>query len=218
MEVIVSDLHLGSPTCQDDKINYFLKHLPEHTTRLILNGDVLEGINCPLQKAHWKILHRLRKLSQKMEIIWIKGNHDDKAFEVAHLVAANFCNELSFVSGGRTILCRHGHMYDNFLENHPIITLVSDWIYMGIQKISRELAVAIKKKSKIFIRCTEQIKIGAIKEAIQRKADVVICGHTHFAEHVKSPIEYVNSGCWTNHHCHYVQVENGEVSLVEAKV
>jgi UDP-2,3-diacylglucosamine pyrophosphatase LpxH len=52
-----------------------------------------------------------------------------------------------------------------------------------------------------------------------KRADVVVCGHTHFAEAAQEPIStgcaYYNTGCWTDHHCHYLTVDDGCCRLVE---
>ena len=77
--IIVSDLHLGT---KDSKCEEFLEFLDTHKThQLILNGDIIDGwaINRggKWRKEHTKVLGKLLRLSNDIQIIWIRGNHDD---------------------------------------------------------------------------------------------------------------------------------------------
>jgi UDP-2,3-diacylglucosamine pyrophosphatase LpxH len=219
--ILLSDLHLGSESCQVQSVQEFLEDLPA-TKRLILNGDVLENTEYRLTKQHWRVLSRLRKLSDDLELVWVRGNHDFDAESVAHLIGAHFVPEYMFDSGGKHILCVHGDAWDRFLTDHPIITNVVDWFYLYMQRMSRRLATRAKRSSKTFLRCVELIRTEATEYAKAREADVVICGHTHQAELASEPASgaptYCNTGCWTDHHCHYLTVEDGHVLLEEVNV
>ncbi len=194
--------------------------LPD-TTRLILNGDVLENTEYRLTKQHWHVLSRLRKLSDQLELVWVCGNHDEGAESVAHLIGADFVPEYLFESGGKRVLCVHGDTWDRFLTDHPVVTHVADWFYLHLQRMSRRLAIGAKRRSKTFLRCVERIREEAKKYARAKHADVVICGHTHLAETEPDPSSgpaYFNTGCWTDHHCHYLTVADGAVRVEEIVV
>jgi UDP-2,3-diacylglucosamine pyrophosphatase LpxH len=219
--ILLSDLHLGSTSCQVRAIQQFLVELPA-TCKLVLIGDVVESTGSRLTKQHWRVLSRLRKLSDQLELVWVRGNHDCDAESVAHLIGAVFVPEYVFESGDRRVLCVHGDAWDRFLTDHPVITHIADWFYLNMQRISRQLAISAKRKSKTFLRCVDRVRAEAIEYAKAKRADVVICGHTHFAE---APSElgraspaYFNTGSWTDHHCHYLTVHNGDVRLEGAKV
>src|SRR5262245_29455796 len=104
--VFLSDLHLGSESCQVHELQEFIEVLPP-TRRLILNGDVLEHTECRLTKQHWRVLSQLRKLADQLELVWVRGNHDCDAESVAHLIGAEFVSEYTFQSGNREVLCVH---------------------------------------------------------------------------------------------------------------
>ena len=77
--IIVSDLHLGT---KDSKAEEFLEFLDNHPTDLlILNGDIIDGwaLNrgSKWKKQHTKVLGKILKLSNKIQVIWIRGNHDE---------------------------------------------------------------------------------------------------------------------------------------------
>ena len=86
--IIISDLHLGSDVCQAKSLNHFLDNL-KNTNKLILNGDVFDSWDFRrLKSSHFKILSKIRHLSQSMEVIWIHGNHDGPCEIVSHLLGS----------------------------------------------------------------------------------------------------------------------------------
>ncbi len=217
--ILLSDLHLGAESCQVAPLQEFIDTLPP-TRKLILNGDVLENTEFRLTKQHWRVLSQLRKLADQTEIVWVRGNHDYDAESVAHLIGAAFVPEYTFESGGRRVLCVHGDAWDRFLTDHPVITNIADWFYLRMQRWSRRLANSAKRSSKTFLRCVDRVRAEAIEFGKVKHADVVVCGHTHFAEEADlysfvSPA-YYNTGCWTDHHCHYLTVQDGCFQLAEA--
>ncbi len=216
--VVLSDLHLGANACQVRALQDFIEALPP-TTRLILNGDVLESSEHRLTKQHWRVLSRLRKLSDQLELVWVQGNHDFDAESIAHLIGATFVPEYLFRSGDRQVLCVHGDAWDRFLTDHPIIVNVCDWFYLRMQRMSRRLALSAKRSSKTFIRCVERVRAEAMQYGRAKHADVVVCGHTHIAEALPEPEPpapaYFNAGCWTDHHCHYVTARDGVIAVAQ---
>ena len=128
--LVVSDLHLGSDNCQADELVTFLEQVRSAelpARRLILNGDVFDSIDFRrLRKPHWKVLSLLRKLSDRVEITWINGNHDGPAEIVSHLLGVGVSDEIILDSGGKRVLLLHGHRFDEFLERYPLTTALAD--------------------------------------------------------------------------------------------
>lgn len=214
--IIISDIHLGSDNCEAKALREFLDNINEKTHKLILNGDVFESIDFRrLKKHHWHVLSTLRRLSDQMEIVWICGNHDGPAEIVSHLLGIPVVDEYVLHSGDRQILVLHGHKFDTFLDEHPILTWIGDFVYMLLQKIDRSHHVArlAKHSSKHYLRCAEQICRRAIEYAQEKGCDTVCCGHTHHAAAVEELIDYYNSGCWTEKPCSYLEVDDGQVAL-----
>jgi UDP-2,3-diacylglucosamine pyrophosphatase LpxH len=218
--VIISDLHLGSSNCQAKRLCAFLEDIAEHrleAAKLILNGDVFDSFDFRrLSKSHWKVLSLLRKLSDKMEIIWISGNHDGSAEIVSHLLGVTVKEEYTLKSGDRNILILHGHTFDAFIDDHPWLTWIGDCIYGLLQWLDRTHSIArlAKKGSKTFLRCVQKVEDGAREHAQKKHAGAVCCGHTHFAaDHPGSGVAYYNSGCWTEAPCTYLTVAAGKIEL-----
>lgn len=220
--VVLSDLHLGSDNCQARALTDLLERIRSGampTTRLILNGDVFDSIDFRrLNKHHWRVLSLLRKLSDHIEITWINGNHDGPTEFVSHLLGVEVRDEFVMESNGKRILFLHGHRFDEFIDNHPILTALADGIYRLLQRIDRSHTFAkyAKKKSKTFLRCTQKIQDSSIEYARKLGCQIVSCGHTHHpVVHEEGPVWYYNSGCWTEKPCHYLTVRQGRVELHE---
>lgn len=220
--VVISDIHLGSDNCQAKYLVHFLESIRRGlmaTKKLILNGDMFDSIDFRrLKKHHWGILSELRKLSDEIEVIWINGNHDGPAEIVSHLLGVECADEIIVESGGRKILCLHGHKFDEFISRYPFITWVADRIYNFLQRIDKShyFAKLAKRNSKTFLRCAQKIEGDAIKYAAKRGCAAVCCGHTHMpTANTTGPVHYFNSGCWTEKPCHYLTVLNGVVELAD---
>ena len=216
--VIISDLHLGSAACRVKAIEELLDNLPP-TKRLVLNGDVLENTEHRLNKHHWKVLSKLRKLSDDVTIIWVQGNHDADADAIAHLIGAHFCEEFVFTSGSKSILVVHGDRWDKFISKHPFLTALADWFYNRLQGFSRSFAAKAKRNSKGFQRLAGRVMAGAVSYAKSLGCSTVICGHTHcYVDHDQvSGCGYINTGCWTDDVAHYLEVKHGETILMEVR-
>ena len=220
--VILSDTHLGSDNCQAKQLTHLLEQVQDgdiSTRRIILNGDVFDSIDFRrLNKHHWKVLSLIRKLSDHVEITWINGNHDGPAEIVSHLLGVEVRDEFILESGGRRILFLHGHRFDEFIDDHPILTAIADRIYRLLQKIDRSHSFAkfAKRSSKTFLRCALQIETRSLEYARKHDCAAVCCGHTHHAlVNEAGPVAYYNSGCWTEKPCTFLTVQDGRVELRE---
>lgn len=214
---VISDIHLGSDVCRAKELGHFLDHIENRSSRLILNGDVFDSMDLRrLKKTHWNILSKLRKISDKMEVVWVVGNHDGTADIISHLLGIKAVNDYEFISGSKKILVLHGHIFDKFIDEHPILTWFGDTIYSILQKIdtSHYIARMAKHSSKEYLHCMKKIKIESVDLAKERHCDIVCCGHTHHAESsMVGCIQYVNSGCWTENPSSFVDINNGIAHL-----
>ncbi len=218
--VIISDIHLGCDNCQAKLLIRFLEDILEGripTRRLIINGDVFDSIDFRrLKKTHWKVLSMIRHLSDKMEVIWTCGNHDGPAEIVSHLLGVQVLDEFIFTSGQRRMLVLHGHIFDDFIDDHPVLTWIGDLIYNTLQQVDRRHYIArlAKARSKIFLHCLDKVQRKSIAYARRLGCDVVLCGHTHHcATGDEGGINYFNSGCWTELPSTWLAVDCGKVTV-----
>ncbi len=217
--IVISDLHLGSDVCQVRLLEAFLKDINHEnikTNELILNGDVFDSWDFRrLKKHHWNVLSQIRKLSDHVRVTWVGGNHDGPTELISHLLGVDVIDEYVIESGGKRICFHHGHRYDKFITEHPVLTWVGDQIYWFLQKIdpSFGLAKSAKHTSKTFLRNSQRIESKSLEYAEKNDFDSIVCGHTHFAVAKPGKIGYYNSGCWTELPCHFLSVKNGIIEL-----
>ena len=220
--LIISDIHLGSQICQTKLLQSFFQSIEsgEYATKeLILNGDMFDSWDFRrLGKHHWKVLSAIRSLSDRVNVIWIGGNHCGPAEVISHLIGVTVVTECMVVSNGKKILVLHGDRFDNFITNHPIITRLADFCYHVMQRIDPSfwMAKQAKKASKTFLRCVTKVKQGAIEYAKKKKCDAVCVGHTHHAEvdvESDSAVGYYNSGCWTEPPGTFIVIKDGIIEI-----
>jgi UDP-2,3-diacylglucosamine pyrophosphatase LpxH len=223
--VILSDIHLGSGNCEARSVCDLLERIAEgelQTQRIILNGDVFDSIDFRrLHKTHWKVLSLLRKLSDTVEITWLAGNHDGTAEIISHLLGVTVMDDFELATGQGRLLILHGHVFDEFIDNHPWLTWIGDLFYRLLQILdsTHHFAKLAKHGSKTFLRCARKIEEGAVEMARRRGCTAVCCGHTHHAvARTDQPIPYYNSGCWTELPCSYLTVKDGSVRLHSYRV
>lgn len=217
--VIISDTHLGTDTCQASNLLDFLGYVEKLAPKeLILNGDVFDSWDFRrLKKAHWAVLSAIRSMSDHCHVVWVEGNHDGPAEAISHLIGVDVVTEYFFRSGGKKVLALHGHLFDRFISDHPIITCIADSCYSLLQKLdnSYRLAKIAKHSSKTFLRCSELIEVRAKEYAQKHECEIVCCGHTHNPKSARGSIEYLNSGCWTEKPCHYITIDCGTAKLCD---
>ena len=232
--IIVSDLHLGT---KDSKAEEFIEFIEKHPTELlILNGDIIDGwaINrgSKWKKQHTKVISKLLKLSNKIKIIWIRGNHDEFVQEFIgshfggveiredyrlqyyeHIEYDNWKSKCYYIFHGDVIdvfitkykwLSKLGAVgYDFALWLNRQYNKYRKWRNLPYQSISQKIKVGVKAATNYV----NDFEVTALKMAEKKGCDGVICGHIHQPEdRVINGKRYVNSGDW---------VENMSAVLVD---
>ncbi|MFA5780626.1 MAG: metallophosphoesterase family protein, partial [Elusimicrobiota bacterium] len=110
--------------------------------------------------------------------------------------------EFQFIFNGKKCVVIHGHQYDRFLIKNKVISKTMNASYRALQKIDggkRRASRFVKKQYKFWLRLSPRVIKGAVKHAIDRKAQVIICGHTHqHMDKTVKGIRYINIGSWTD--------------------
>jgi len=209
--IIMSDLHLGAKQSQTDKI---LKFLDENKSeKLILNGDIIDGWALK-SGGKWtkdcsKIFRRFLKLSEKgVDVIWIRGNHDDflKDFIPLKLNNINIVRKyVHYGIDGKKYFCFHGDVLDFVIMKFRWLAVIGGYsydfvirlntMYNKIRKVFNlpyhSLANTIKQSIKGAINFVSDFESNAIGLTKEKGYDVAVCGHIH---QPKLDIEYMNSG------------------------
>ena len=213
--IIVSDVHLGTQSCQAKD---FIKFLEDHPTKqLILNGDIIDGWalerGSKWRKQHSKVILKLLELSKKTKIILIRGNHDDFLKDYFHINLDNItiCENYILTLDGRKYFIFHGDVLDVFSSTlswvaklgsigYDFALFLNYWYnryrsWRGLPFYS--ISKIIKYKVKQAVSFIGDFEAQASKLAKQNKCDGVICGHIHTPNNkMINNTHYLNSGDW----------------------
>ncbi len=234
--VIISDVHLGAPDCQIDKVNFFLKHT--RCERLILNGDIIDGWSLR-RKGGWQAGHTrfvrlvLKKMEkQRTEVIYIRGNHDDVLSKVLPLAFDNLRLVEDFVhegADGKRYLCLHGDAFDAITQHSRLLAVLGDIGYQGLLRLNRyynrfrswrgkeyfSLSKAIKARVKSAVSYISRFEESVASVARRRDCDGFICGHIHSpADKIINGYHYLNSGDWVETNSAIVEYYDGRMEVL----
>gem|GEM_PF-209559 len=218
---IISDLHMGTPSCRARALMATLNTF--WFERIILLGDIFENLNLKrLSGAQWKVLSRIRKLTdpdRDIEEVWVEGNHDyDIGKVMSDIVGIPVYKEFLWEFRGKKYCAIHGDQFDHFINNSPRLTRFIIFLYQYIQKCDpkhRHIGHYLARKSREWLRESELVAAGALKHARRHDADVIFCGHTHEVFHREADgTTYYNTGCWVKNPCSFVTIDHeGVVTL-----
>lgn len=216
--LILSDFHLGHSSARPRVVRRFLDGLtaPGVTARpgrVVVAGDALHDLDFRRWKpSHWEALAALRRLAAACPVVWVTGNHDGCAGELAHLVGPGLRVEPAwdFASGGRRVYVRHGHDEvaigrrpecggaSGVSDAEARAALAGAWTYPTDKALRQAVAAAR----------------GAVWYARENHFDAAVCGHTHapFCGTLAG-VAYANTGSWTDGRASYVCVRDGTLSL-----
>ena len=222
--IIVSDLHLG---IKDSKADEFIEFLDTHPTDLlILNGDIIDGwaLNrgAKWKKKHTKVISKILKLSNKTQIIWIRGNHDEF---IQEFIGSHFGNiEIkedyvlntkhwveNDVYRNEKYYIFHGDVVDVFITKYKWLSKIGAigydfalwlnrwynryrvWRKLPYQSISQKIKGSVKAATNYI----NDFETTALSMAHKKGCSGVICGHIHQpADIMINGERYLNSGDW----------------------
>jgi len=193
--VFISDVHLGTKQCKAKALLEFLQGL--ECTHLFLVGDIIDGWALRRRhywpKSHTEVIRRILKLSEKCNVIYLPGNHDEfvRPFLKEDMKIGNIEIVDSYVYNN-VYIC-HGDKFDLTMKiPRPVINFfahlsdggsLTEQMYklMGTQKIITKWA-----KTKGY--------------------ESVLTGHTHSPKIVEG---YMNCGDWCENCSYIVHTEEG---------
>jgi len=149
--LFLSDIHLGYPLCQAEKLLRFLDNI--EFERLILIGDVLDIWHMDWNRkflfhpVHRRVIKRFVDINKtKCPVTYVYGNHDNHMRELEYryffgLQDLNFCEELSYKAlNGKSYLVSHGDRHDliNYGRAHLLTRELGDFtnsLVLGFDKL-----------------------------------------------------------------------------------
>lgn len=234
--VFISDTHLGSKHCRDEELLSFLKQLK--TDKLYLVGDIVDGWR--LQKKwywpnnHNRIIKELIKISKKVEVIYITGNHDEflRTVDPINIGNINVVNNIIHIGvDGKRYLVVHGDMFDYLMKTKfgRFVMHIGDFAYdsliglnIFVNRVRRffgkpywSVSKYLKYKAKKAASFVGEFEIEMINYCKKRKFDGVICGHIHTpAIRELDGVTYMNDGDWCENCSALVEHQDGTFEII----
>jgi len=216
--LIISDIHLGDKDC---KAELLLKVLKQNKTKtIIIAGDLFDHHNLHrLNKTHWKVLSKLRKLSKKCKVIYLIGNHCFLKAEFMSILLGFNCKDEHIIElKNEKVLVVHGDIFDIYFTKYKLITNFIVKVYYIIRHytpFADDFFRLFKARTNDFVEKSSDIKQNALKYIDMNGYDKIICGHTHLPEDDNN---YINIGSFCEKECGYVVIDKKEkITLTKIK-
>jgi UDP-2,3-diacylglucosamine pyrophosphatase LpxH len=206
--LIVSDIHLGDKDC---KAEILLKVLKQNKAKtIIIAGDLFDHHNLHrLNKAHWKVLSKLRKLSKKCKIIYLIGNHCFLKAEFMSILLGFNCKDEHIIElKDSKVLVVHGDIFDIYFTKYKWITNLIVKVYYLIRHytpFADDFFRLFKHHTNDFVEKSSDIKQNALNYINMNGYDKIICGHTHLPEYSE---KYINTGSFCEKNASFILITN----------
>jgi UDP-2,3-diacylglucosamine pyrophosphatase LpxH len=234
--IFLSDVHLGAPDCQIEKVNHFLKHTT--AKKLILNGDIIDGWSLGRRggwdKRHTRFIRLvLKKIEKnKTEVIYLRGNHDDilDRFLPIRFGGLKIVDRYFHETGEGRYLVIHGDAFDAVTQNSKLLAILGDIGYQSLLRINRvynryrtwrgkeffSLSKAIKAKTKSVVSYLSRFENQIESFTARYNCSGFICGHIHTPENkMIGEIHYLNSGDWVESNTALVEHLDGRFEIID---
>lgn len=210
--IVVSDLHIGCPYFLYREFERFLEWIPGGH-ELVLNGDVIDNPYDKVKPAHQRVLDLIEQISYRQKVVWVQGNHDNgyrpKGFEKVDFKRVHTIQH--------RLLITHGDDFDEIMpRNQAFIKAFSLMHGLRVKLGAKPVHVAhYAKRWEAFYRVLRKnVRMNAVKCAIENGYEAVTCGHTHYAEDtIFNDIRYINTGAWTEIPAFFLLVTPEEITL-----
>lgn len=236
--VFISDVHLGTPGCQADKLSRFLKSVT--CDDLYLVGDIVDGWK--LKKTffwpqeHTNVVRKiLTKSKRGTQVHYVTGNHDEflRKFVDYRITLGNIrvVNEVVHeTADGRRLLVMHGDLFDVITRYHRTVALAGDVAYGLLMRSNRYVNFARRKfgmgywslsnfakhTTKRFVNLISSFEDAVAHECRKRGFDGIVCGHIHHAEiRDIEGVTYYNTGDWVESCTALVEHSDGRMEILD---
>jgi UDP-2,3-diacylglucosamine pyrophosphatase LpxH len=233
--LFISDVHLGTPGCQADRLLDFLRMYNADTIYLV--GDIVDGWQLKTSwywpQTHNDVVQKLLRASRKgARLIYVPGNHDEflRDYYGTHFGGIEVVEQVVHVAAdGRRYLVIHGDLFD-------FVIMHARWL-ARLGSVAYDLAILInthfnhirracgftywslskwaKLRVKNAVSYIGQFEETLAGEARRHGADGVICGHIHHAiiREVEGTL-YVNCGDWVESCTAVIEDFDGRMEII----
>lgn len=233
--LFISDVHLGTPGCQADRLLDFLRLYSADTIYLV--GDIVDGWQLRSYwywpQAHNDVVQKLLRASRKgARLIYVPGNHDEflREYYGTHFGGIEVVEHaVHLAADGRRYLVIHGDLFDFVIMHARWLARLGSfaydfaiWINTHFNHVRRafgftywSLSQWAKLRVKNAVSYIGQFEDTLAGEARRHGADGVICGHIHHAivREIAGTL-YVNCGDWVESCTAVVEHFDGRMEIV----
>jgi UDP-2,3-diacylglucosamine pyrophosphatase LpxH len=223
----VSDVHLGLRTSRPADLLRTLRAW--RFERLILLGDIFhDGSYRRLCSDSWAVVAHVRRLAEARasEVVWLHGNHDRHLGPAIRTLTGIAVREtFAWEQGGRSFLAVHGDRFDWFNHRFTKLGNAIGRVYaFSLERLSREGRWPDRLDKWQCRRGGLHRKVArkAAAFALDRGADVIVCGHTHrptkrrLTVADRGRVTYVNAGSWVDRPASFLTVDADGVRINHA--
>ena len=219
---VVSDIHLGGvPAATERRFRAFLEHVADHSTELVINGDLFDfwfEYRSVVLSEHYRVLAALADLRDAgVTIRFVGGNHDAWGGRfLRDEIGIELLPERAYLTlvGHRTLVVHGdglgrgdvGYRVLRTVIRHPLSIRAFRMLHPDLgSRIARGVSSTEGKHGTPEManaRRAAALEEWARDEMAQRpELDLVLAGHTHtpVVREVGQGRFYVNTGDWINH-------------------
>ncbi len=231
----ISDIHLGTRACKAGSLLDFLRHHIAETLYLV--GDIVDGWNWG-PAWHWSQTQQelvdeiVRWRHRGAKVVFLPGNHDEPKISLVEGLFGSIPSASSLIhttANGARMLVIHGHQFDGSLNPNRLLPMIGTRVYARTQRIhdwyhrlperggdeGRSLSDFFRHPARKAVEFFTDFRDRAVLAAARdHKADGVICGHIHRADHRQiGNILYVNDGDWVQNQTAVVEDQDGALRI-----
>ena len=213
--VVLSDVHLGIPSCRARDLIRYLRQIDPKT--VILNGDFIDKShlkNPDLPSHHKQVIREIIRMAQSgSRIFYITGNHDKNLDAFAEIQKSSiqvrselllcYNKKQYWVCHGDKLMRSSSPTFWKSLSWHGYrsLTLLARWLDTNRAKKGKTPTSFIHRVRNIFGKGSSYINMFekmAIRQGEEKGYDFIICGHIHSPNiiHQISGCTYLNAGDW----------------------
>jgi len=234
--LFLSDIHLGTRSCQANLVLDFLKQVEAETIYLV--GDIIDGWRLKggwfWPQSHNDVIQKfLRKVRKGTRVIYVPGNHDEF---LRDYIGMNFggvdvvMEAKHETADGKSYLILHGDKFDVVVHHARWIAHLGDWAYdfavdinSIVSFVRRRLGLPYwslagwgKRKVKKAVNFITSFEDAVINDARRAEVDGVICGHIHHPTMREiDGFHYINTGDWVDSCSAVVEHHDGKLELLD---
>lgn len=225
--LFLSDLHLGAPGAQPERVLAFLE--ANRAQHYYLVGDILDLWHpaLPLWNAACQAVidHLAARAAAGADVTYIAGNHDPDLIDLPLNVrppAAPQRRVVHQTAQGRKFLVIHGDQADNRLLRFHFMTRLGSRLDLGLRRLERRLRGSQRGVERLREMVNRALYRARSHErrllALAQKEGLegVICGHFHIpALHDDFGLTYANCGDFVDTFSALAEAHDGALTLLE---